>query len=123
MSIYLISLIPIVLAATAQIFFKKGVLLLGELSFSVKGLLCLIPRILQNLWLVSGMVLFGISFLTYLFVLSKFQLNIVYPIVVSFGIIIISLASYFFFKEALSWLQISGIIFIIFGIFLLATKA
>jgi len=121
--LYLISLIPILTAATAQVFFKKGVLTLGELSFSVQGFLGLIPRIFQNIWLMSGMALFGIAFLIYLFVLSKFQLNIIYPILVSSGIVIISLASWVFFKEALSWLQILGIVFIVFGIFLLQTKA
>ena len=122
MSFYLILLIHIFTAAVAQIFFKKGISALGTLEFSLSNIFALIPRILQNVWLLSGMFLFGISFLVYLFVLSRFQLNIVYPTVVSSGIIIISLASWFFFKETLSWLQISGIILIIFGIFLLAVK-
>jgi len=122
MSPFLILLIPIITAATAQILFKKGILAIGELEFSLSGVLNLIPKILQNAWLLSGMIIFGISFLVYLFVLSKSQLNIAYPIVVSAGIIIISLVSWLFFKETLSWLQLGGITFIIFGIFLLATK-
>jgi len=120
--VYLILLIPIFTAATAQLFFKKGMTMIGSLEFSLSNIFSLIPRILQNVWLVSGMFLFGISFLVYLFVLSKYQLNVAYPIIVSAGIIIISVASWFLFKETLSWLQIIGIISIIFGIFLLATK-
>ena len=89
MSPFLILLIPIITAATAQILFKKGILAIGELEFSLSGVLNLIPKILQNAWLLSGMIIFGISFLVYLFVLSKSQLNIAYPIVVSAGIIII----------------------------------
>lgn len=118
----LVLIIPIVTAAVAQLCFKKGISSLGRLDFSFSGVLSLIPRILQNGWLVGGMILFGISFLVYLFALSKSQLNIAYPIFVSAGVIIISLASWFFFKETLSWLQISGVVLIIFGIFLLATK-
>lgn len=122
MSPYLILLIPIITAATAQIFFKKGISSFGDLNLSLTNALSLIPKILQNGWLLVGMFLFGISFLVYLFVLSKSQLSVAYPIIVSSGIIIISLASWFFFKETLSWFQIGGIVFIIFGIFLLATK-
>ena len=122
MSIYLVILIPIFTAATAQILFKKGILELGNLDFSVSNVFSLIPRILQSPWLLSGMFIFGISFLVYLFVISKLQLNIAYPIVTSSGIIIISLIAWIFFKEALTSLQIAGIGIIVFGIFLLATK-
>ena len=122
-STILVLMIPIFAAATAQVFFKKGISSLGKLDFSLANLLSLIPKILQNGWLLSGMILFGISFLIYLFALSKYQLNIAYPIFVSCGIILIALASWFFFRETLSWLQISGIALIIFGIFLLAVKS
>jgi len=119
----LVLIIPIFTAAIAQLCFKKGISALGSLDFSLSGVFSLIPRIFQSVWLVVGMILFGISFLVYLFVLSKSQLNIAYPIFVSAGVVIISLASWFLFKETLSWLQISGVILIIFGIFLLATKS
>lgn len=120
---YLILIIPIFAAPIAQLFFKKGILALGRLDFSLASLSSLIPRILQSGWLLSGIGLFGISFLAYLFVLSKYPLNVVYPIFVSSGVIIISLASWFLFKETLTLLQILGIVFIIFGIFLLAVKS
>lgn len=122
-SSFFVLIIPIITAATAQIFFKKGISALGKLDFSLVNLLSLIPKILQNGWLLSGMFLFGISFLVYLFTLSKYQLNIAYPIFVSAGIILIALASWFFFREALSWLQLAGMALIIFGIFLLAIKS
>ena len=119
---FLVLLIPIFTASAAQLCFKKGILGLGSLDFSLSGLLGLIPRIFQSGWLITGIILFGISFLVYLFVLSKFQLNIAYPILVSAGIILIALASWVLFREPLSLLQILGIIFIIFGIFLLFPK-
>jgi len=119
---FLILIIPILSAAIAQICLKKGIAGLGNINFSVSGILSLIPKILQSGWLVGGIILFGVSFLIYLFALARFQLNIAYPIFVSAGVVLISLISYFIFKETLSWLQIGGIVFIIFGIFLLATK-
>lgn len=122
MQSYLILIIPIITASIAQVLFKRGISALGGLDFSLANLLSLVSKILQNGLLVSGVILFGISFLFYLFSLSKFQLSVIYPIFVSSGIIIVSLASLLFLKENLSWLQISGIVIIIFGIFLLATK-
>ncbi|MDO8559286.1 MAG: SMR family transporter [bacterium] len=119
---YLILIIPIVTASVAQLLFKRGISSLGVLNFSFANLFSLILKILQNGFLVTGAIIFGISFLFYLFSLSKFQLSVIYPIFVSSGIVIVSLASWFFLKEGLSWLQISGIVVIIFGIFLLATK-
>lgn len=120
---YLVLLVPIIAASTAQLLFKKGLSVFGKLDFSLTNVFYLIPRILQNIWLVSGMILFGISFLVYLFALSRFQLNVVYPVFVSAGVIIVSLASWFFFKETLNLLQIFGVLSIIFGIFLLAAKS
>ena len=107
---FLILIIPIFATVGAQLCLKKGVLGLGGLNFSFSNIFSLIPRIF--------LVLFGISFLVYLFALSKFQLNIVYPVLVSAGIVLIALASWALFKESLSLLQVLGIILIIFGIFL-----
>ncbi|MBI2041782.1 MAG: hypothetical protein HYT20_02030 [Candidatus Nealsonbacteria bacterium] len=119
---YLILVIPIITASIAQLLFKRGISTLGKLDFSFANLLSLIFKIFQNGPLMIGAVIFVISFLFYLFSLSKFQLSVIYPIFVSSGIIVVSLASWLFFKETLSWPQISGIVVIIFGIFLLATK-
>lgn len=118
----LILSVPIFTITVAQLCYKKGVLELGELNFSFPNFLNLITRIFQNGWMIGGTVLFGIGFIFYLFILSKYQLNIVYPILVSAGIVSITITSWFLFKESLSWLQILGIIAVIFGVFLLLPK-
>jgi multidrug transporter EmrE-like cation transporter len=115
-------LVSIITASTAQIFLKKGVSSLGDLSFSFSNVLYLIFNILRNGWLFGGMLLFVISFLFYLFVLSKLRLNFAYPVMVSVGIILVAIGSWFFLGEYLSWRQIIGVILIIFGIFLLFPK-
>lgn len=119
---YLLLLISIFTAAAAQFCFKRGVLVLGELEFSVVKMFGLIPRILQNGWLAGGLVLFGASFLVWLFALSKFPLNIAYPIVVAVQIVILAIVGMLFLKEALSLWQMLGIVLIIIGIFLLLSK-
>lgn len=116
---FLILGISIVLAVGAQLSLKKGVLNLGTLNFSFSNFLGLIPRIFQNVWLLGGLFLFGISFLLWLFVISKIKLSVAYPISTSLNFILIALFSWLFLREQLLPTQILGIVVIIFGIFLL----
>ena len=106
----------------AHLLFKKGVLKLGELNFSFSSMFHIVGQILQNVWIILGVILFGISFFTWLFILSKMQLNIAYPIIISVEAILVTIISWFLFHEYLSWPQILGIVAIIIGIFLIYTK-
>ncbi len=117
--VFLLLLISIFTTASAQICFKKGVLKWGGLDFSFSQVFSLIPRIFQNVWIMLGVFLFGISFTLWLFILSRLQLNIAYPIALSCEVIITTIAAWFLFKEYLSPIQILGIVVIIIGIFLL----
>ena len=112
-------LVSVVTASTAQFFLKKGVLNLTDLDLSFSGLLKLFTSIFQNKWLFLGALLFIFSFIFYLFVLSKLQLNLAYPVMVSAGIVLVAIGSWIFFQEQISQWQILGIFLIIFGIFLL----
>lgn len=118
----LILLMSVSTMTAAQLFYKRGTLDLKNLDFSISGVLNLIIQIFQNGWLIGGTILFGIGFIFYLFILSKLQLNIAYPILVGAGIISITIISWFLFKEPLSWLQILGIVVILSGVFLLLPK-
>lgn len=119
--ILVLFLLPL-LTTIGQLCFKKGLLGLGDLGPSFSNIFSLVPRIFQSGWLMAGMFIFVFVFLFYLFILSKFQLNILYPVLVSAGVVMISLSSWLLLKEPLSLVQVSGIIVIIFGIFLLMPK-
>ena len=112
-------LVSVITAGAAQIFLKKGVLNLTDLDLSFSSLLKLFVSIFQNKWLFLGASLFIFSFIFYLFVLSKLQLNLAYPVMVSAGIVLVAIGSWAFFQEQVSQWQILGIFLIIFGIFLL----
>jgi len=116
---FLILGITILCTVSAHLCFKKWVLNFGALDFSIHNFLDLIPRILQNVWLIGGLFLLGISFLLWLFVISRIKLSLAYPIVASLNLSLIVLFSWLFFREQLSSIQILGIAIIIFGIFLL----
>lgn len=116
---YLILLFSILSTVGAQLCLKRGVLDLGSLNISINSFFGLIPRILQNIWLLGGLLLYGISFILWLFVISKIKLNTAYPIATSLNFSLVVIFSWLFLKEQMLPVQILGIAVIIFGIFLL----
>lgn len=118
--IYFIALfVTILSAAAAQLSIKKGVSQLGQLTFSFGGILKLIIQLIKNFYIILGLFLLGIAFLIWIFVISKKQLNVAYPVSASLSIILVTFFSWILFREQLSPYQIGGVIFIISGIFLL----
>lgn len=113
-SVYALLLLDIVLTVAAQL-----VLRIGAQRLAGQGLsLSLIFEPLKNSFLLLGIVLYAISFFLYVFILSKLQLNVVYPVATGTILILITLTSYFFFRETLGALQMLGITAILVGIFL-----
>lgn len=92
---------------------------LGTIDISANSFLSLIPRIFQNVWLAGGLFLYGVSFLLWLVVISRIKLSLAYPIAASLNFSLIVIFSWLFFREQLVFIQILGIAFIVFGIFLL----
>ena len=121
--LFLLFTVSVFTTVGAHLLFKKGVMQLGDLNISFPAVFLTILSILQNIWILIGIVLFGISFLIWLFIISKIQLNIAYPIIISVEAVLVSLGSWILFKEYLTIWQISGIAAIILGIFLLLTKS
>lgn len=72
-----------------------------------------------NLLTVTGIMLYGISFMTYIYLLSRYDLGYIIPLVSAFVYIIIFVASYFIFKESFTPAKIAGITMIVVGLILL----
>jgi multidrug transporter EmrE-like cation transporter len=118
-SVFLFLTFSILATAGAQIMLKKGVLAMGQPVFSVSGIFNLFLQVFHNMYLLLGLVFFGLSFFSWLFVLSKLQLNIAYPIITGINFLLVTLGSWLLFKESISFLQIFGMGFIILGAFLI----
>ena len=103
----------------AHLCFKQGVVKLGEISFSFSRIFSLIWQVISSAWLLSGMVLFGFSFLLWVVIISKVQLNIIYPIVIGLEVSLVAIGSWLIFKEFLNVWQVIGIVVILLGIFLI----
>lgn len=120
--VYWLFAISILSTVTAHLCFKKGILKLGEIKLAFPDLFSTVWQIIQNGWIILGGILFVISFLTWLFILSKLQLNVAYPIIISIEAVLVTIASWFLFHEYLSWPQILGVVFVIIGIILISPK-
>lgn len=114
MNSYIILGIAIVTTVLSQLFFKQGMLLLGNINFTIANIWFLIVSIFKNVFLLVGLFFYGISFILWLIVISKVKLSIAYPLT-SLNFLLVVIASYFLFGEKLSTLQYISILLIIIG--------
>lgn len=82
----------------------------GKLSFNV------------GWYVVSGVVLYGTSFLLYMYLISSYDLGYIIPLLTALVYIVIFTASFIIFKEAFTIVKIAGITLIISGLILLNIK-
>jgi multidrug transporter EmrE-like cation transporter len=80
-------------------------------------------RNLLNLFLLGGIVVYGLSTLVYIAVLSKFNLSIAYPLVIGLTMVTTTIASAFVLKEQVNSVNWMGIGLILSGICAIAFKA
>lgn len=112
---YVMVAISVLFGAVGQILFKKGMMAAGGFELSK------IFSILFSPAIFTGFVFYGTSSIIWLYVLSKFQLSTVYPIL-SVGYIITTVAAYFLFQEKISSINALGIAFICIGVILITRK-
>lgn len=72
-----------------------------------------------NFYAISGIFLYGMSFLLYIFLISKYDLGYIIPLVTALVYIIIFVASFLIFKESFTLLKIIAIVLIVAGLVLL----
>lgn len=75
-----------------------------------------------NFYSIAGIVLYGISFMLYIYLISKFQLGYIIPLATACVYVVIFIGSYVVFKETFTPLKIAGIALIILGIILLSVN-
>lgn len=75
-----------------------------------------------NFYAVSGILLYGTSFVIYTYLISKYDLGYIIPLTTALVYIIIFTASYFIFKEVFTATKILGIALIVTGLVFLNLK-
>ncbi len=115
-TIYIIFICSIVLNATANILMKAGALKPGEATSVTDVLL----NMALNPVILAGIACFALGLAAYNYVLIKINLSVAYPINTSVGYVLVILASWLIFKESLDLVQITGIVLIIAGVWMVA---
>ncbi len=113
-----IILLGVVLNACAQLVLKEGMRRIGYFAFDWGNVGPVGLRILSNPFVFGGLVIYVISFVIWLLVLSRVQVSFAYPML-SLGYIMNALAGYYLFHEALTPTRVAGIFVIILGTYLI----
>lgn len=72
--------------------------------------------------IISGIFLYGLSFVLYTYLISKYDLGFIIPLTTALVYSLVFLASFVIFHEAFTIIKIAAISLIIFGVILLNIK-
>ncbi|MDE6743538.1 MAG: hypothetical protein K2J95_06645 [Lachnospiraceae bacterium] len=106
---YILFVIYLLFSVSGLTLFKVGSMQESELTIPV-------VNVVLSKWTLLGILCYGLSFLIYLYVISKFDLGVIIPIIGGVVNILILLVSYFILKESLSACSIIGAVIISIGI-------
>jgi multidrug transporter EmrE-like cation transporter len=102
------------IAAGAQLLLRHGAM---NLQTDTLGLSIVLEPI-RNLSILAGLILHAFGFFLYVYILSKLQLNVFYPIATGATIVLVAALSVALLRESLTFSQVAGIGTIVVGIFL-----
>jgi len=72
-----------------------------------------------SFYIISGIVLYGLSFIVYIYLISRYDLGYIIPLVTALVYVLVFIASFVIFKESFGVFKIIAISMIIFGAVLL----
>ena len=116
MLVYMLVLINIVLLVTGQLLFKLGLNRIGAMTLQN------LPAVLLSPLIWIGLGLYVIATLIWFAVLSRAQLNVVYPLQ-SLSYILLLVGSIVVFHEQVTPVRWLGVVVILFGVVLVSWQA
>lgn len=114
--IYVLLFINIIMLVFGQVLWKFGVRK-SEFSFSIKGFINLI----SNPYILGGGIIYLFATIIWVYILSQEELSRVYPLQ-SLCYVFGTLAGVLIFKECITVSKGMGLVFIIIGAFIIASK-
>lgn len=109
----------VLLNACAQLLLKAGTNRVGEFAFSLANLLPVGSRLALSPYVAGGLACYVVSVVVWILALSRVPVSVAYPML-SIGYVVNALAAWALFGEALGPQKLSGIAFIVVGVFLVA---
>ena len=116
--------IPLILAvvvtnAMSQLLLKQGMVRIGTFEFTSTGISSTLPRVLLSPYVIGGLLTLIFSMGLHLLALSRVDISFAYPFL-SVSYVIVLVAGYFLFGEAISMYRIAGVALICAGTVLIA---
>lgn len=105
---------------TANILLKSGVKAIGGISGEKTKLITELSKAVFSPFIVGGLVLYGLSFMIWLRVLTFNDLSKAYPIFATIVFLFTTLGSLIFLKEHVSPMRLAGMIVMLIGIFIVS---
>lgn len=120
-SSFALIVLSVSLNATAQIFLRKAMLIVGTIP-SFGEPLTLLWTFMRNIYLWGGLACYAASIVLWLAVLSSNQVSVAYPML-SIGYVIAAILSFLLLGEQLPLVRIGGIALICAGVILITRTA
>ena len=114
MQFFLLIALYIVLNSSGQLLIKMGALQLTHNHAFFE--------LIKNYKLITGIFLFGLSFLTWIVILTKNDLSYAFPFAVGLGYASVIVLSVLVLKEPVSLIQWSGILLVGIGIIIMSLQ-
>ena len=109
----------VLLNAAAQLLLKAGTNAVGHFEFSAGNIVPVGLRLALEPHIVGGVACYVVSLVVWIMALSRVEVSIAYPML-SIGYVINAVAAWYLFGESLTALRLTGIGFIVVGVFLVA---
>ncbi|MFT3742367.1 MAG: EamA family transporter [Gammaproteobacteria bacterium] len=112
-------LLGVLLNTIAQLCLKAGSARISHIAFNWSNVIPVSLQMAFNPFIVLGLICYVISVVVWIGVLSRTPVSIAYPLV-SLGYVVNAFAAYYLFGESLTAGKMSGIFFILLGVYLVA---
>lgn len=109
----------VLLNAAAQLLLKAGTNAVGHFEFSAANVVPVGLRLALEPFILGGVACYVVSLVVWIMALSRVEVSIAYPML-SIGYVINAVAAWYLFGESLTALRLTGIGFIVVGVFLVA---
>jgi multidrug transporter EmrE-like cation transporter len=121
MTLIVLMIFVVALNVCGHVFLKVGVNQVGD--FGNRSIAEFALSAVANRFVLLGLAGYVSSVAGYVIVLSKTQLSVAYPILMSTGYALVVLASFIFLKEPFGTIKWVGLVFIFLGVILIGIKS
>lgn len=109
----------VLLNAAAQLLLKAGTNAIGVFEFSRENILPVGWKVASEPHIIGGLACYVISVVVWIMALSRVEVSIAYPML-SIGYVVNAIAAWYLFGEVVTVMRLTGIGFIIIGVFIVA---